>query len=353
MPIFRNIGKRIRLKRRSSKGKNRSDIMELSKTIIEELIDLGEERNFLEYKAIPYYEKQSAEFIRDINALANSRHSGPKLIIIGVADDGHNSFVPIGISKEHKFDNFSHFEELIQTSIEPKVSIEFRKVIHHEKIFIAIIVLSDYSFGPYIISKKIVQTKYNGKGEPVHHNLQNQMFIRRGTITSKLTPKELKEAVKTEGILEVQLLDSLFFVNNEGIGDLQVKIINGLNITKAYVSVGLSIQHDGKKIYERTAYWFETYDSGSPRKDFLAPDFYFTINSKTETIGSLWFSFSSTDAIVCGLDEYGNSSKKFDFVLRFLSAPSDIPTEFVFHNCSIFANEKVLWKILLKKDKDK
>jgi len=322
-------------------------MMSISESTIKDLIDLGQENSYLEYKAFPYYEKQSAEFIKDINALANARHSGPKCIIIGVKDDGHNNFSPVGIPKESCFDNFSHFEELIQTSIEPKVVVEFRKIMHNEKIFVAIIILADYNFGPYYISKKLILTKKNGKGELIHHDLQNQMFIRRGTITSQLTPKEVKEVIKSEGSLEVQLLDSLFFVNNEGIGNLRVKIINGLKMTKTYLSVGLSIQHMGKTLYERSTHWFETYDSGNPREDFLAPDFHFTINSKTEEIGSLLFSFGSTDAIVCGLDEYGSSSNDLDFILKFLSSPSDLPTEFVFHNCSIYAMEKVLWKILL------
>lgn len=325
--------------------------MSLSDTMLKELIDRGEEQSFLEYKAIPYYENQPEEFIKDINALANTRHSGPKCIIIGVKDDGHNNYEPIGIPTKYKLENFSHFEELVQTSIEPIVAIEFRKVIHRSKTFVAIIVLSDYSFGPYIISKEKVITKYNGKGEPVHHNLQNQMFIRRGTVTSKLTPREQKEALKSEGFLEVKLLDSLFFVNNEGIGNLQVKIANGFKISKAFVSVGLVIQYKGKTLYERSAHWFETYESGTPRKDFLAPDYSFSIKSRTEVIGSLWFSFGSTDAIICGLDEYGNSTKEFDFIIRFLSAPSELPTEFIFHNCSVFAKEKVLWKILLQKKK--
>lgn len=327
--------------------------MSLSDTMLKELIDKGEESSILEYKSIPYYENQPGEFVKDINSLANTRHSGPKCIIIGVQDDGHNNFEPIGIPSTYNLENFSHYEELIQTSIEPVVAIEFKKVIHHNKTFLAIIIMSDYSFGPYIISKKLFITKRNGKGERVHHNLQNQMFIRRGTVTSKLTPTEQKEALKSEGFLEAQLLNSLFFVNNEGIGNLHVKISNGFLMSKAFVSVGLVIQYKGKTIYERSAHWFETYESGLPRDDFLAPDFYFSISSKTEVIGSLWFAFGSSDAIRCGLDEYGNSRNEFDFIIRFLSTPDELPTEFLFHNCSVFAKEKVLWKILLQKNKNK
>ncbi|HOP57159.1 MAG TPA: ATP-binding protein [Bacillota bacterium] len=328
--------------------------MLLSEETIHKLIEYGKETEFLEYKAIPYYEDNQAEFIKDIDAMANSRHAGLKCIVIGVNDDGHNNFSPIGIPCEYKnLKDFAHYEDLIQNSITPSVSIEFKKFYIQEKLFVVITIFSDYINGPYSISAPLFLTRYNGKGEKIKDSLQGQMYIRIGTVTRKLNPLEVKEKVNNQGSFDIYLLDSMLFVENDGIGMLPIKMINGFKINKAFTSVNLSILRDSKTIYTRSTHWFETYNTAKPSDDFFVPDYYFEINAFTEKIGTFWFIFGSTDALVCHLDEYGNNTEKLDFKLSFFSTPTGLPMEFVFHDCSIFAMEKVLWKIKLREEKNR
>ena len=127
--------------------------------------------------------KKKCEFIRDMISLANMAwiEETPSYLIIGVSNKGDI----IGLNK--KFKDEANYQEIIRSSVTPKIDFVVRKIKLHEKTLGVLVIRSSSSTTPYVVKKSIYSNQDRLELQ------EGQSWLRSGSGKYKITTQELLE----------------------------------------------------------------------------------------------------------------------------------------------------------------
>jgi hypothetical protein len=127
---------------------------------------------------------QKAEFIKDMLGLANTRASGPRLMLIGIDDETRTYYCPPSdrITQDH-------LEQLLAHYTQPVVEIRYTAVDHHAGTIGKLEVIRRAHHLPYAVARSVGDKKRIEDGD---------VFVRHGSQTEKPSPAELQE-IQDEG----------------------------------------------------------------------------------------------------------------------------------------------------------
>lgn len=137
--------------------------------------------------------KKKCEFIRDIISLANMAwiERKPSYLIIGVSNEGEI----VGLNE--KFQDEATYQEIIRSSVTPKIDFVIRKIQIQGKILGIFVIRSSSSVTPYVVKKPIYS-------EQRRQELQEgQSWLRTGSGKYKVTTQELLELAATYKVKKI------------------------------------------------------------------------------------------------------------------------------------------------------
>jgi hypothetical protein len=313
-------------------------------SILEYLLNNPKETDCIEFKKTLYLNSNKSGFIKDIAALSNLQLFEGKYIIMGVQEREDHTCSVVGIEPSQVQDS-SIYLCWVNTNIEPDISLKFDVIdVNDLKVFV-IKIVSQFNEGPFIIKKNFLSKK-----DPFN---KGDIFIRKGASNSKMNRSNLDKVYLSKQELYINLTDRTLYVNSQGEAELSLSISNTFSQSLSFEACCLKIMSNkDEDLYFGRMLKFKTpmitYEGS------WTMDFHLSINSKTDMHGLACFSFSSSDAVIARLNEYGNSARDLKFLLIFKNIRKE---EFVYNftNCSIFAKGEVLRKvkgILAKKNRN-
>jgi hypothetical protein len=299
--------------------------------IFEQLISNNpKELNWIDYKLKIDFIENRVDFLRDVIAFANNQFEGNQYIVYGVKEK-NGQLELTGLDTNFEKDD-SEFQQTVYENIEPIINISFSRHTYEEKNFLVLTINADKSQRPFMFKKKF--------------NIidQGESWIRIGSSKKKMIRSDF-ESIYTNRIspIEIILRDKQLFINNQDPGKLEIIIKNYSKIERLFTEVFLQIEDEnGNRLTNAKMHAFKTkseYQSGTFYSDFAL-----SVPKQSEVFGTGEFSFTSTQAIIVGLDEYGSSDIRYTFKLIFIY--DEIKEyQFKFDDCTIFAKGAVLWKI--------
>ncbi|MGA9996699.1 MAG: ATP-binding protein [Pyrinomonadaceae bacterium] len=132
--------------------------------------------------------KQKAEFARDVLALANTKSSGPRYIIIGFDDKTRDYFAPPDSTVTQ-----DRMERILSDLTDPVVAVRYGIVKHRLGEVGKLEVIREPEKLPYRASKEVLIDEKGKKGLE-----KDKVYVRHGSQTEAPTPVEL-DALKDEG----------------------------------------------------------------------------------------------------------------------------------------------------------
>lgn len=299
--------------------------------IFEQLIQNSQkESKWIDYKMKIDFIENRVDFLRDIIAFANNSFEGNQYIIYGVKEkEGQLELVGLDVRIDK---DDAEFQQLIYDNIEPIINISFSKHVYDEKTFLLLTIDADKSQKPFMFKKKYKDID------------AGDSYIRIGTSKRKMLRIDFENIYSNKVVpIDVRLRDKELFINDQDPAKLEIIINNYSNIDRLFTSVFLSIEDEnGNRLTVNRMHAFKTqkeYQKGSFESDFAL-----SIPKQSEVTGIAEFSFTSSQAITVGLNEFGESDTRYRFKLLFRYDESK-EYLFEFSNCSIFAKGAVLWKI--------
>jgi hypothetical protein len=302
-------------------------------SVFEQLIQSNNRESiWIDYKMKIDFVGNRIDFLRDVIAFANNSFEGHQYIIYGVKEiDGHLELT--GLNNSFDKDD-SEFQQLIYENIEPIINISFSKHMYENKLFILLTIDADKSQRPFMFKKKYIDID------------EGDSYIRVGSSKKRMLRSDFESIYNNNNKvipIEVSLRDKELFINDQDPGKLEIIIKNYSHIDRLFTDIFLVIEDEsGNRLIISRMHAFKTKDEY--QKGTFDSDFALSIPKQAEVRGIGEFSFGSTDAIRVGLNEYGESEKRYIFKLVFRY--DEIKEyQFEFQDCTIFAKGAVLWKI--------
>ena len=300
-------------------------------SVFEQLIQSNNRESiWIDYKMKIDFVGNRIDFLRDVIAFANNSFEGHQYIIYGVKEiDGHLELT--GLNNSFDKDD-SEFQQLIYENIEPIINISFSKHMYENKLFILLTIDADKSQRPFMFKKKYIDID------------EGDSYIRVGSSKKRMLRSDFESIYNNKVIpIEASLRDKELFINDQDPGKLEIIIKNYSHIDRLFTDIFLVIEDEsGNRLIISRMHAFKTKDEY--QKGTFDSDFALSIPKQAEVRGIGEFSFGSTDAIRVGLNEYGESEKRYIFKLVFRY--DEIKEyQFEFQDCTIFAKGAVLWKI--------
>jgi len=311
---------------------------------IEELLSIEKETEFLDYKLKIDFEHNKVDFLKDIIAFSNCGYIGDQYIIYGVKEKPGGIYI-VGLD-EYDYGDDADYHKLVSEKIEPHIEIEFIKYIIDNKKILVVRINADKEQRPYVAMNTYSQGKQS-------INIGDS-WIRVGSSKRKLTRNDYEQIYGTRrSPLLIRLRDNELFVHDPGVGKLELLITNPSDFDRVFTEAFLSIESkDGNQL---TVLRMIKFSSGDKiQEGSLFSDLALSIPRKADLHGIAEFPFSSTQAIIIGLTEYGDCEHEFIFRIKLRY---DINKEYLytFEHCRVFARGAVLWKVqdIAKEDKKK
>ena len=310
---------------------------------LELLLKHSIESEFLDYKEKVNFKNNKVDFLRDIIAFANVDSSRDKYIIYGVKEskDGH---IFVGLS-DFDIGDPSIYQNLINEKIEPYINIEFLKGEFENKKYIILVIKADKDKRPYIVSKAYENNNIIlQKGES---------WIRIGSSKDRLIRRNYENIYNDRrGPLEIQLNDTMLFVDNAGLANLELLLTNISIFNRVFNYTFFSIEDENENQLT-VIKMISCTSNGNTQKGSFTTDFVLNIPSKSEMHGVGIFPFSTSQAVLVGLDIYGEGTHKYIFKLK-LRHGIDKEYLYTYYDCDIYAKEDVLRKVIgIEKSKNK
>lgn len=310
---------------------------------IKDLIDVGRETNFLDYKLKISFKEDKIEFFKDIIAFANNDYVGDKYIVYGI-EETNNELKVVGL-KDLDFGDPAIYQNLLSEKVEPHIDIDFIKENYNNKDFLIVNIKADNNLRPFMVKKEYSVKEIKNKLSI------GDSWIRKGTCKTLMTRLDYENIYRKRiDPLVVELRDRELFINNQDPARLEVIIRNTSEMQRVFTDVFLMIEdHNHNRLTVVKMHRFVNQKNVQEGNYFS--DFTFNIPAKTEVAGTAEFSFTTSQAVIVGLDEYGESDMDFIFNLKFRY---DIDQEYIysFENCHIYGKGAILRKVIgLKKTK--
>ena len=296
--------------------------------LVMQYIEDSRECEWVDFKERFYALKQDKDsFIKDIISFANNPQQKEKFIIFGVEDSNHNI---CGIDSK-TIPDIAKLESLLFEKVEPEITIMLDSLLIEEKVIAYIKIPISNENQPYMLKNECGNAK---KGD---------IFIRKGSINTKATRKDLDDIYLNRQFQEIKPYDNYILIapiqkqNNFIYGKMDIEIINLSNHPLLIVNGWVNIENEFGKI-ERPV--FDILPSVNIREN---P---FEVSPNTHFKREMLFDFSSSDCITLHFDDKGYLNTKTYVNTIFEVANGKIfrsePKEFF-----IFAKGEILHKIKL------
>jgi len=290
---------------------------------INELLESGHECEYLDYKEKQYSKEKHRDLIVDIMAMANSRYEGDKFIIIGIKDKPECKEIK-GINPLEFIDS-STYTQVILSNIEPEIQFDYFKC-EYKGALLGVFRIYNNDNQPYMLKRK-----YNDLKEGL-------CVVRKGSVNSVATRNDFDRFYRNKGNFEMKFLEeTLYAVHDlECCASIQVFLSNNKEYPITITTGTLSIYNkDGEKLSEHSVNGFDS---------IVGDDFKMGLKPKSEIVGQLYVTFSSTDPIRLGIDEYGVSSVDYQFRLSLFDVRG---VEYVtsIKEGNVFVKGDFLWKV--------
>lgn len=294
------------------------------------VINSFKESDWIDYKMKINFIDNKVDFLRDIVAFANNQYKGNQYIVYGIKEEGDHLDL-VGLDNIFDEDDAS-YQQLVYEKIEPVINISFSRHKHNDKDFLVLTIVADKTQQPFMFKSR-------------YSNIEpGESWIRIGSSKRRMLRGDFDNVYNNIVLpINVSLRDKELFINDQNPANLEIIIKNYSHIDRLFTSIFLLIEDEkGNELTIIKMHAFKTksgYQSGT-----FASDFTLSVPKQSEISGIGEFSFSSSQAIVVGLDEYGESETRYVFKLVF-RYDENKEYSFNFTNCTIFAKGAVLWKI--------
>lgn len=292
-----------------------------------DLIQLGYECEYLDYKEKQYSKEKHIDLIADIMAMANSRYEGDKYIIIGIKDKPEGKEIK-GINPGEFVDS-SNYTQVVLNNIEPDIQFDYFKY-EYQGTVLGVFKVYYTDNKPYMLKRK-----YGKLNEGL-------CLIRKGSINSIAKRSDFDYMYRNYGTLEVKFLEeTLHGVHDvDGCASIEVLLSNTTNFPITITAGVLNIiDEQGNKLSHHPVF-------GMDHK--IGADFQLGLHPKSEIVGRLFVAFGSSDPLLLNIDEYGISTQHFTFELLFMDARQ---SEYFakIDQASVFVDGDFLWKVKKQK----
>jgi len=297
------------------------------KELVTQYIEDSRECEWVDFKEKFYTLKHDNKesFIKDILSFANNLQQKDKFIIFGVRN---NNYSVCGIELS-TIPDIAILENLLFEKVEPEITIMLNTLLIEDKYIAYIKIPASNNNQPYMFKNECGNAK---KGD---------IFIRKGSINTKATRKDLDDIYLNRQFQEIKPYDNYILIapiqkkNNFIYGKMDIEIINLSNHPLLIVNGWVNIENDFGKI-ERSV--FDILPSVNIREN---P---FEVPPNTHFKREILFDFSSSDCITLHFDDKGYLNTKTYVNTVFEDANGKIfrsePKEFF-----IFAKGEILHKI--------
>lgn len=300
----------------------------IDKDTIEELIKNGIECEYLDFKAASYVKLGKEALIKDIMAMANSKHEGNKYIITGIKDRPDGSREVLGIPSEELSDD-SKYQQLIHNKIEPEIPFQYFCFTYQEK-QLGIFEISHTLNKPFIVKRNL------GKLQ------QSLCLVRKGSQQSPATRKDFDTFYTSKESFEIKILDSILYAvhEEEGCADLRVTFRNLTSSPVTLIWGRLNVKNkEGIELSRHNVYGMDKRTEAG---------FIVSLPPHSEKTGELYVGFTSNDCLRLGLDEYGGTDEPLLFELK-MGDTMDKEYVYIAEEATILARGKFLWKVRLRR----
>jgi hypothetical protein len=291
------------------------------------LIENGFECDYLDFKENSYSPKNKFELIKDIMAMANSKHDGDKYIITGIKEKAFEENKIAGIDINEHIDS-AHYHDLILKNIEPDIHFDYFHLQYKDK-WLGIFKIYNNANRPYMLKKK-----YGGYRE-------GYCVIRKGSHTCTAVRSDYDFFYTQQENFEVSFLEnSLHGVYvKEGSAGIRVAVRNLKKIPITLIYGTLYIKNMSNQIVSKhPVYGFNKRSQ---------EEFKLYMPAQHEEVGELFVAFGSTDCLRLELNEYGTTEQRYNFELIFGDAQNNEYSAYLSEG-HVFATGKFLWKVQLR-----
>lgn len=291
---------------------------------ISELIEIGYECDYLDFKESQYINEKKTDLLKDIMAMANSRHNGDKFIIVGVKDRPEGKEIK-GI-KPSDFIDSSNYTQFILSNIEPEIQFDYFKYEYKGLVFR----IYETDNKPYMMRKKFDRLN------------EGYCLIRKGSTNTLARRSDFDYMYLNKGQFEIRFLeDALHAVHDaEGCASIEIMLANTTELPITIIGGTLYVRNDhGKELSKHHVYGLD---------EFIGTDFKLALPPKSEVVGHLMVGFESSDPFRLSIDEYGISADQFDFELLLMDA-QEKQYSAIMNKASVFVDGDFLWKVKQQK----
>jgi len=315
----------------------RCTILKGSNIMIEKFIQIGRETIFLDFKQTISFDYDKIDLIRDIIAFANNDYEGDKFIVYGIKEKEGNLDI-VGLDNID-FGDAAEYQSLLSEKVEPHIEIDFIKEKYKEKDFLILKIKAETNLRPFMVKNKY---SYNESKKQLS---VGEAWIRKGTFKSIMIRSDYENIYKKRvDPLVVRLRDNELFINNQDPARLEVIIKNTSDMQRVFTDIFLMIEDiNHNKLTVSKMHRFVNQDK--VQKGNFISDLSLTVPAKTEIAGTAEFDFNTSQAVIVGLNEYGEGETGYIFNLKFRY---DIDREYIytFENCSIYGKGAILRKVI-------
>ncbi|MGI8386578.1 AlbA family DNA-binding domain-containing protein [Robertmurraya sp. P23] len=291
--------------------------------MITELIESGHECEYIDYKEKQYSKEKHRDLLVDIMAMANSRYEGDKFIIIGIKDKPN--FKEIKGINPIEFIDSSTYTQVVLSNIEPEIEFDYFKY-EYKGALLGVFRIYNNDNKPYMIKRK-----YNDLKEGL-------CLVRKGSVNSVATRNDFDRFYRNKGDFEVEFLEKTLYGvhDSECCASIEVLLSNNKEHPITITSGTLSIYNkDGEELSKHSVNGIDS---------IVGADFKIGLKPKSEIVGQLFVTFSSTDPLRLGIDEYGVSNFDYIFKLSLFDARGSEYTASL-HKGNVFVKGDFLWKV--------
>lgn len=290
---------------------------------ISELIEIGYECDYLDFKESQYINEKKTDLLKDILAMANSRHNGDKFIIVGVKDRPEGKEIK-GI-KPSDFIDSSNYTQFILSNIEPEIQFDYFKYEYKGSV-LGVFRIYETDNKPYMMRKQFDRLN------------EGYCLIRKGSTNTLARRSDFDYMYLNKGQFEIRFLeDALHAVHDaEGCASIEVMLANTTELPITIIGGTLYVRNDyGKELSKHHVYGLD---------EFIGADFKLALPPKSEVVGHLMVGFESSDPFRLKIDEYGIGAEQFDFKLLLVDAREKRYSATI-NKASVFVDGDFLWKV--------
>ncbi|WP_082834254.1 helix-turn-helix domain-containing protein [Paenibacillus glucanolyticus] len=214
---------------------------------IVELIEFGYECDYLDFKERQYHKDKSMDLLKDIMAMANSRHNGDKFIIVGVKDRPEGKEIK-GIDPKELIDS-SNYVQLIMNNIEPEIQFDYFKY-EYKGAVLGVFKIHKTDNKPYMMRKKFDRLN------------EGYCLIRKGSTNTVAKRSDFDYMYLNKGQFEMRFLENALHAvyDADSCASIEVAFTNSTELPVTVIGGSLYVSNDqGKELSRHRVYGLNEY----------------------------------------------------------------------------------------------